>query len=419
MQRIRSVAISVASVAAISALAACTDQFPIGPPGARHPLALYPRPSAAVIAPNTRICSDPTTTSVLYNGNWVAAFLTDIAAVDANYPGAYPTPIEGSVWISPTPTSGTSAAPGVYYFKTTFDLPAAGAFINATIADGLIHADNMGTIRLNGTQIFQHAKAVDIANLQDPAESFSATTGFIAGTNTLWFDVTNENFGFPNPTGLDFCLTVNYTAIDLPDAQDIVFTSVAPDPASVGDSYLVTATASSGLEVTFTSPTPAVCTLAGATLSFVAEGSCSVVADQAGDANFLAAPSQTQTLAVIAAPVTWAFGGFLHPVDNLPTVNIAKAGSAIPVKFSLGADYGLDIFVAGSPSTLMLACSSSQQTNTIEETVSVTSNGLTYDAVTDVYQFVWKSEKSWTGSCRQLSLMFADGTEYRATFEFR
>lgn len=67
----------------------------------------------------------------------------------------------------------------------------------------------------------------------------------------------------------------------------------------------------------------------------------------------------------------------------------------------------------------MLACSSSQQTNTIEETVSVTSNGLTYDAATDVYQFVWKSEKSWTGSCRQLSLMFADGTEYRATFEFR
>ena len=414
MQCIRFVAISFVSVATFGALTACSDQFPIGPPGARLSLASNPRSSAAIIAPNTRICSDPNTTTVLYNGNWVAAFLTDISAVDANYPGAYATPIDGSVWISPTPTSGTSAYPGNYYFKTTFDLPAAGAFTDATIADGLIHADNMGTIRLNGTLIFQHAIAVDIANLQDPAESFSANTGFIAGANTLTFDVFNENYGFPNPTGLNFCLTIDYTTLDLPDPQDISFTSLAPDPATVGDTYLVTATASSGLAVSFSSPTPAVCTLAGATLSFVAQGSCSVVADQPGDANYAAAATQTQSF-----NVTWAFGGFLQPVDNLPTVNIAKAGSAIPVKFSLGGNYGLNIFVAGSPSTLMQACSSSLQTNTIEETVSVTSNGLTYDAVTDVYQFVWKSEKSWIGSCRQLSLMFADGTEYRATFQFR
>jgi hypothetical protein len=34
------------------------------------------------------------------------------------------------------------------------------------------------------------------------------------------------------------------------------------------------------------------------------------------------------------------FSGFFQPVDNLPTLNIAKAGSAIPVKFSLGGDQG-------------------------------------------------------------------------------
>jgi hypothetical protein len=414
MQRIRSVAISLVSVAAIGALAACSDQFPIGPPGARHSPASNPRSSAAMIAPNTRICSDPTTTSVQYNGNWVAAFLTDLAAVNASYPGAYAAPIVGSVWISPTPTSGTTADPGDYYFRTTFDLPAAGAFTNAAITGGQVHADNSVTIDLNSTQIFQHAGTIDGANFRDPAESFSASTGFLAGTNTLTFVLFNQIAGAPNPAALNFCLTVDYTAIDLPDVQDISFTSVAPDPATVGDTYLVTATASSGLAVTFTSPTPAVCTLAGATLSFVGQGSCSVVADQAGDASFLAAASQTQSF-----NVTWAFGGFLQPVDNLPTVNIAKAGSAIPVKFSLGGDYGLNIFVAGSPSTLPVACTSSLQTNTIEETVSTTLSGLSYDAATDVYHLVWKSDKSWTGSCRQLSLMFADGTEYRATFEFR
>jgi hypothetical protein len=30
------------------------------------------------------------------------------------------------------------------------------------------------------------------------------------------------------------------------------------------------------------------------------------------------------------------FSGFLSPVSSQPAVNVAKAGSAIPVKFSLG-----------------------------------------------------------------------------------
>jgi Domain of unknown function (DUF4082) len=38
------------------------------------------------------------------------------------------------------------------------------------------------------------------------------------------------------------------------------------------------------------------------------------------------------------------FSGFFQPVNNMPTLNVAKAGSAIPVKFSLGGDQGLDIF---------------------------------------------------------------------------
>jgi hypothetical protein len=38
--------------------------------------------------------------------------------------------------------------------------------------------------------------------------------------------------------------------------------------------------------------------------------------------------------------VKYAFGGFLPPVDPEPTANAAKAGSSIPVKFSLGGDQG-------------------------------------------------------------------------------
>ena len=39
--------------------------------------------------------------------------------------------------------------------------------------------------------------------------------------------------------------------------------------------------------------------------------------------------------------VNYLFKGFFAPVDNLPTLNVAKAGSAIPVKFSLTGNQGL------------------------------------------------------------------------------
>jgi hypothetical protein len=37
----------------------------------------------------------------------------------------------------------------------------------------------------------------------------------------------------------------------------------------------------------------------------------------------------------------YAFSGFNSPVEDRPTVNKANAGSAIPVKFSLGGDQGM------------------------------------------------------------------------------
>ena len=64
------------------------------------------------------------------------------------------------------------------------------------------------------------------------------------------------------------------------------------------------------------------------------------------------------------------FSGFLQPVDNLPEVNLAKAGSSIPVKFSLGGDKGLAIFAAGYPKSVVITCSSSAPVDAIESTVT-------------------------------------------------
>ncbi len=111
------------------------------------------------------------------------------------------------------------------------------------------------------------------------------------------------------------------------------------------------------------------------------------------------------------------FDGFFSPVDNPDVLNRVKAGSAIPLKFSLGGDHGLDIFDeaggSGSPSSRPISCDPTDPTDTLEQTVSTNSSGLTYDAATDLYTYVWKTRKDWTG-CRQLVLRLDDGKEYTA-----
>jgi hypothetical protein len=112
------------------------------------------------------------------------------------------------------------------------------------------------------------------------------------------------------------------------------------------------------------------------------------------------------------------FQGFFSPVDNEPTYNQAKAGSAIPVKFSLSGDQGLDIFEADYPKSQETKCNSMAQLDGIEETATAGSSSLSYDATTDQYTYVWKTEKAWSDSCRQLVILLDDGTFHRANFQF-
>jgi pullulanase-type alpha-1,6-glucosidase len=114
----------------------------------------------------------------------------------------------------------------------------------------------------------------------------------------------------------------------------------------------------------------------------------------------------------------YAFTGFFQPVDNLPTVNTVNAGSAIPVKFSLGGNFGLNILAAGSPNSQPYACTSGAATDAIEQTVTAGNSSLQYDPVTDTYTYVWKTDKAWAGTCRQLNVVLADGSVHSARFRF-
>jgi hypothetical protein len=115
---------------------------------------------------------------------------------------------------------------------------------------------------------------------------------------------------------------------------------------------------------------------------------------------------------------TYTFGGFLPPI-NPSAVNVVKAGSAVPIQFSLGGDLGISIFASNSPSFQPTSCNTSQPTSLVMDTVTAGGSSLSYDSTTNLYTYVWKTSKSQAGSCGQLILQFNDGSApYTANFQF-
>ncbi len=120
----------------------------------------------------------------------------------------------------------------------------------------------------------------------------------------------------------------------------------------------------------------------------------------------------------LSAAVLHRFTGFFPPVDNQPALNVVKAGSAVPVKFSLDGYQGTNVFAAGYPASAMVACGSSIE-DAIELTVTAGASSLSYDATTDQYIYVWKTDMSWADTCRTFVLKLNDGSYHRADFKFK
>jgi len=179
------------------------------------------------------------------------------------------------------------------------------------------------------------------------------------------------------------------------------------------------------------SPNPVVLNGSATATSGAADATSGIASQSCGAVNTSAVG--TQTVSCIATDVAgisstnlsvpyrvmWPFTGFFSPVDNLPILNIATAGSTIPVKFSLGGNRGLAIFYDTTyPKAVPVACPSSATTDTIEVTTT-SASGLTYDASTNTYQYNWKTAKTFATKCYRLDIKFVDGSTYSANFQFK
>jgi hypothetical protein len=117
--------------------------------------------------------------------------------------------------------------------------------------------------------------------------------------------------------------------------------------------------------------------------------------------------------------VVYPFNGFFQPISNIPFVNLVNSGQAVPIKFSLYGNRGLSILAAGYPASRQIACDTDAP---LDDTIPIDTpgnSGLTYDAGSDQYQYLWKTEKAWKNTCRQLNVRLADGTDHVANFKFK
>ncbi len=118
--------------------------------------------------------------------------------------------------------------------------------------------------------------------------------------------------------------------------QTITFAPLG-DRTAVDTPFTVDATASSGLPVTFTTTTPAVCTAGGTggtTIAVLAIGTCTVAADQAGSAAYNAAVRVTSSFTVTKADQTIDFGPLADVAPGSPVTVAATASSGLTVAFT-------------------------------------------------------------------------------------
>ncbi len=144
-----------------------------------------------------------------------------------------------------------------------------------------------------------------------------------------------------------------------PSPQSITFTSTAPALAVVGGPiYSVSATASSGLAVSFTaaSGSAGVCTVTGSVVTFVGEGTCTVKAHQGGDDLHLAAPTVQQAFPVDRAPQAVSFlssppvGATAGSTSYTVT---AAATSGLPVALAVAQSSASVCAIAGATVTAL------------------------------------------------------------------
>jgi hypothetical protein len=77
------------------------------------------------------------------------------------------------------------------------------------------------------------------------------------------------------------------------------------------------------------------------------------------------------------------------------------------------------VFADGYPKSQRIDCDNNAPVDDIEVTVTAGQSSLSYDKTTDTHSNVWKTDKTWANTCRQLLVTLRDGTVHNTDFKFK
>jgi uncharacterized repeat protein (TIGR01451 family) len=368
---------------------------------------------------------------------------------------ALPTLNEGtldeSVGVFGTPANQPLLANGTNPFFTVFGLPTKNGGIQLLVPNASL------PINWNGDRVAPPYQVVSgNVNNQGAVTGCDGTGVTLAGFN----DWANLQYDFH--TSLDFAdgvhTTVTASQEITQEQSNAIVTNAAPvltidmpAPIAMGTTLVYTITVTNrgpkdGTNVTivdglpsgttFVSSSPDACSVASGLVT-CNMGTISVGGSKAE--TLVLAPTQTPVTNLVAVssdpdttifqtgaaqsspPVTGTYNwsGFFSPTQNPPAINQANAGSQIPLKFSLGGNFGTNVFASGFPQQQRIGCVA--PFNPIGNPTTIPTAGFTlnFNVGTKQYNFNWKSDPAWSGTCRLISLKLNDGTApHLAYFQF-
>ncbi|WP_158621251.1 fibronectin type III domain-containing protein [Dyella dinghuensis] len=213
-------------------------------------------------------------------------------------------------------------------------VPGAPTIGTATAGSGQVSVSFTAPAFTGGASITQYTATSSPGGLTGTCASTPCVvTGLTNGTAYTFTVTATNSAGTGAPSAASNSATPKA-------AQTITFAN--PGAQNFGTTPTLTASATSGLTVTFTSSTTAVCTVtSGGTLTFITAGTCTINANQAGNGTYSAAPQVSQSFTVNGI------------VPGAPTIGTATAGDQqATVNFTAPASSG------GSPISAYTATSS-------------------------------------------------------------